>query len=329
MQVFINTYGTSLRIQEGILSIKHEEKINKVPLAKLKTLYISKSILISTDVLYECIHMGIDVVLTERNGHPIGRVWNNKFGSISTIRKDQLDFSKSPQVSTWVICQLAEKIENQKELLLCFLSMDEPYTQEIHKAIEQLSGIQEKLRQNDDGPIEEIGPRLRALEGQAAKLYFQCINKHLPFAYQFERRSRHPALDMINAMLNYAYGILYSHIESALIKAGLDPFIGFFHRDDYNRPVLTYDVIEPYRPWADWVVIHLCLNEAVHEDGFEIDQGGYWLMGDAKRLLIQHFADFFDEVIPYGGKRLTRLNHLERIAFELVNQISTKNKKNP
>lgn len=321
MQLYINTYGTSIKIKEGILSIKKDEKINNVPLAKLKTIFVTKSVLLSTDVLYECLNFGVDLVICERNGHPIGRLWNNKFGSISTIRKRQLIFSKSDQVVAWVTRQVADKINNQMDLLRCFLSIEEAHRKDIFKTLGKLEESKEKILALGEMPLQEAGPRIRAKEGYASKHYFQCVNQHLPFKYQFESRSRRPALDMVNAMLNYAYGILYGHLEAALIKAGLDPFIGFFHRDEHNRPVLTYDLIEPFRPWADWVVFHLCLNEAVSESDFEIDNSGYWLAGESKRLLIQHFADFFDEIIDYKEKRFTRLLHLEKAAFELSNYL--------
>ncbi len=318
MQIFINTYGTSLKIMDGLLSIKHEDKVNKVPIAKIKTLYLTRSIQISTDVIYACLENGIDLMITERNGKPLGRLWNNRFGSISTIRKYQLDFAKGASITEWVVRQLSEKIGNQIELLFCLMSVNEPHEQSIKDTTAQMQNIIEKMQLSKGDALDEASPRIRALEGQAAKLYFGCVNKHLPFRYQFAGRSRHPALDMVNAMLNYVYGILYGHIESALIRAGLDPYIGFFHRDEYNRPVLTYDVIEPFRPWADWTVFHLCLNEVLEESHFEIEKGNYWLHGDAKRLLIQHFTDFFEEVIDYNGRRFSRMSHLEKAAQHLA-----------
>jgi CRISP-associated protein Cas1 len=321
MQLYINTYGTSLKIKEGILSIKKDEKINRVPLAKVNTIFVTRSVLLSTDVLYECLNFGIDLVVCERNGQPIGRLWNNKFGSISIIRKRQLQFSKSDYVTTWVTDHIAEKIDNQKELLYCFLSMDEAHKKDIHKAIGKLEDSKQKLLLLKELPMQEAAAKIRSYEGYASRIYFQCVNMHLPFRYQFESRSRRPALDMVNAMLNYAYGILYGHLEAALIKAGIDPFIGFFHRDEYNRPVLTYDLIEPFRPWADWVVFHLCINEAISENQFEIDEGGFWLAGESKRLLIQHFADFFDEIIDYKNRRFTRMLHLEKVSYDLSNHL--------
>jgi len=182
----------------------------------------------------------------------------------------------------------------------------------------ELTAISTRLEECKVMEWEEGSARIRALEGQCAKKYFQCVNLHLPFKHQFTKRSKRPARDMTNSMLNYCYGMLYSHLESALIKSGLDPFIGFFHRDEYNRPVLTYDIIEPFRPWADWVVFHLCLNEVMEESFFELSDGGYWLLGEGKRILIQHFVDFFEEIIDYEGNHFSRFIQLERRAQLLV-----------
>ena len=69
----------------------------------------------------------------------------------------------------------------------------------------------------------------------------------MPEAYRFDGRSRQPALDAVNAMLNYSYGVLYSLVERACICAGLDPFLGFLHTDNYNKKSLVFDLIEPFR----------------------------------------------------------------------------------
>lgn len=321
MEIHVNTYGTSLKVKNGLLRIRNKEDVVEVPMGKISTIVLTRGIYISSDVFYQCIENGVDVLITERSGFPVGRVWNNKFGSISTIRKIQIEYSKSSRVIPWAINNIKEKIENQKELLLTFFSLDEPYEQLIYKTNEELSTISSRLELCIGREEKEAIGRIRALEGQCAKKYFSCINQHLPNRYQFARRSRRPAEDITNSMLNYCYGILYGHIESALIKAGLDPYIGFFHRDEYNRPVLTYDVIEPFRPWSDWVVINLCLNEVIDETFFDVSDGGYWLLSDGRRILIQHFADFFEEVIEYDNLHFSRYTIMEKRAQQLVNEI--------
>ena len=77
-------------------------------------------------------------------------------------------------------------------------------------------------------------------------------------------------MDIVNALLNYGYGILYGRIEGALIKSGIDPYIGVLHRDDYNRPVLVYDVIELYRIWVDYVVYSLVAQKVINSDYYSI-----------------------------------------------------------
>jgi CRISPR-associated protein Cas1 len=327
MEIHVNSYGSSLRIQEGLLSIKWQNNFNQVPLGKIKTISLTKGINVSTDVIYACLDMGIEILIVERSGAQAGRLWNNRFGSISTIRKNQLDFSSSDKVTEWVIQNMKEKFDNQSDLLSCFAAQDDANMTLIRQTIARFTTLKERLNDYILKPKEESFARIRALEGQASKLYFDCVNQHLPMKYQFAKRSKRPALDITNCMLNYCYGMLYSHIESALIKSGLDPFIGFFHVDNYNRPVLTYDVIEPFRPWADWVVFHLCMNEILDDSYFEISDGGYWLIGDGKRLLIQHFVDYFEEIIDYNGHHFSRSMQLEKRATELAKLMYPNNSK--
>ena len=79
------------------------------------------------------------------------------------------------------------------------------------------------------------------------KKYFEALSSILPEKYKFKSRSRNPAKDEFNAMLNYGYGVLYSMVEKACIIAGLDPYIGFLHTDNYNKKSLVFDVIELFR----------------------------------------------------------------------------------
>lgn len=126
MEIHVNTYGTSLKVKNGLLRIRNKEDVVEVPMGKISTIVLTRGIYISSDVFYQCIENGVDVLITERSGFPVGRVWNNKFGSISTIRKIQIEYSKSSRVIPWAINNIKEKIENQKELLLTFFSLDEP-----------------------------------------------------------------------------------------------------------------------------------------------------------------------------------------------------------
>lgn len=122
-------------------------------------------------------------------------------------------------------------------------------------------------------------------------------------------------------MLNYAYGILYGKIESACIKAGIDPCLGILHRDDYNRPALVFDMIEPYRAWAEYVVIDLCRQQVFYEECFRKDTEGIWLEQDGRRILIQSFRDYLDEIIQMRGLSRSRETHIQLEAHDLAQKI--------
>ena len=119
-------------------------------------------------------------------------------------------------------------------------------------------------------------------------------------------------------MLNYGYGMLYGKIEGALIKAGLDPYTGIFHRDDYNRPALVFDVIEKYRIWIDYVVFQLCAQEAMTDECFTQENGAFLLDGLGKRILIQSVNDYLSEIINIRGIDSSRAEHINLFAHRLA-----------
>lgn len=172
-----------------------------------------------------------------------------------------------------------------------------------------------------------MGPSLRGWEGAASKIYFDTLCNFLPEDYRFNGRS-HPATDVFNALLNYAYGILYGKIEGTLIKAGIDPYIGVFHREDYNRPVLVFDIIELYRVWADFVVVNLCMQKAIIPECYSVQPNGtYWLEPLGRRMVIQGMSDYLEDLITIKGQNRSRNTHLQLYAHSLAQMfLNFKNK---
>jgi CRISPR-associated protein Cas1 len=118
-------------------------------------------------------------------------------------------------------------------------------------------------------------------------------------------------MDVVNAFLNYGYGVLYGKIEGALIKSGIDPYVGVFHRDDYNRPVLVYDMIEIYRVWVDYVVFTLVSQNIITDEFYSVKpDGSYWLEALGRRILVQSLNDYLDEVILMNGVNRSRETHI-------------------
>jgi CRISPR-associated protein Cas1 len=253
------------------------------------------------------------------SGEPSGRIWSNRYGSISTIRKGQLEFSQSKKAVKWITEIVAAKIENQQALLWTFAASQTEMNDTIEKAVLRLENYRKKVIALQGERVADIAPELRGWEGVVSKIYFEQMNAFLPERYRFEQRSQHPAMDVVNAMLNYGYGILYSKIEGSLIRAGIDPYIGILHRDEHRRPALVYDVIEKYRIWVDYVVWMLVRQNIIGEEYYSVkSDGSHWLEGLGRRITVQSLNDYLSEVISIGGVERSRVTHIDLFTQNLA-----------
>ncbi|MCM1079539.1 MAG: CRISPR-associated endonuclease Cas1 [Bacteroidales bacterium] len=319
MELIINSFGTSLsRDNEGFVIINSDGK-QRIPAIGIKSIQISRGAQITSDAVMLAVENEIEVLFMDKSGKTIARVWSPKYGSISTIRKGQLAFTFSPDSVEWIKNIVIRKIENQQAMLLMLPADNQVKQNIVNKAVNRLEDYRTKIALLQGEIVSDISPTLRGWEGVASKIYFDAMNLFLPEEYRFAKRSQNPAMDAANALLNYGYGVLYGKIEGALIKAGVDPYIGIMHRDDYNRPVLVYDVIELYRVWIDYIVFSLLSQHAITDDHYSIrEDGSYWLEALGRRILIQSINDFLDEIVDNDKLQRSRLTQISLYAQSLA-----------
>lgn len=319
MELILNTFGASLsRDNEGFV-ITHKDGRQRLPVVGIKSIQISKGAQITSDAVMLAIENEIEIMFMDKSGKPVGRVWSPKYGSISTIRKGQLNFTFTKDALIWIKDIVSKKIENQQALLLMMQTQVLETDNLRKKSISRLEDYRQKIEKLDGEIVSDVASQLRGWEGVASKIYFETLNAFIPEEFRFASRSQHPALDIVNALLNYGYGLLYGKIEGALIKAGIDPYVGILHRDDYNRPVLVYDVIEVYRVWVDYVVYSLVIQRVITDDYYSVrEDGSYWLEGLGRRILIQSLNDYLDEIITMKGISRSRNVQLQLYAQSLA-----------
>jgi CRISPR-associated protein Cas1 len=155
---------------------------------------------------------------------------------------------------------------------------------------------------------------VRGYEGLAAAEYFACFN-HLIVdqkdAFVFKDRSRRPPLDEVNALLSFVYTLLAHDVRSALETVGLDPAVGFLHRDRPGRPGLALDIMEEFRPViADRLVLSLINRRQVGPKGFTKAANGAVLMdADTRKTVLTEYQNrkqdevmhpYIEETVPIG-----------------------------
>jgi len=319
MELILNTFGTSLnRDNEGFV-VTHKDGKQRIPAEGITSIQISRGAQITSDAVLLAIEREIEVLFTDKSGNPIGRIWSPKYGSISTIRKGQLNFSFSHDAVVWIKEIILKKIENQQALILMMQPEQQIEQWQVDKAINRLEDYRNKITGLDGDIVSDIAATLRGWEGVSSRIYFEMLNLYIPEHLRFEQRSQHPALDPVNALLNYGYGLLYGKIEGALIKAGIDPYVGIMHRDNYNRPVLVYDVIEIFRIWIDYVVYSLVIQDVITDEYYSIKpDGSYWLEPLGRRVLIQSVNDYLEEVVDVKGVARSRGTQITLYAQRLA-----------
>ncbi len=278
---------------------------------KVDGIMITTAAYITTDAIKLAVDHNIDIIFLDEFGDPFGRVWHSKLGSTTLIRRRQLEIADTLAGVKLALDWVRKKLDNQIELLTRLRESRSNKSAEITAYIDKLRNGRNSLDSlipEDTGHlgIEDVRGSIMGIEGSSGRIYFEAISFVMPDRYKFEGRSRNPAKDEFNTLLNYGYGILYSKVEKACIIAGLDPYVGVIHTDHYNKKSLVFDLIENFRIWADETVIKIFAGREVKQEHFDKLENGFTLNKEGKALLISAFNSFLDESVRYSGRNIKR-----------------------
>jgi CRISPR-associated protein Cas1 len=318
MQLVINTYGSYLRKSGNCFLVRKDDKNFEVAASKVNSILITTAAYITTDAIKLAVDNNIDIVFLDSHGEPYGRVWHPKLGSTNLIRRRQLEIYETSEglnlAKEWGI----KKLKNQIDLLNRLKKAREDQREELESCIQELERSRDQI-QRLRGNIEARRQEILGLEGKASRAYFGVLSSIMPERYRFEGRSRNPAKDEFNALLNYGYGILYSLVERACIIAGLDPYVGFLHTDSYNKKSLVFDIIEMFRIYVDEIVVFLFTRRMVKDEFFERLEQGLGLSKEGKAALIEAINKALDEPIEYRGRNVKRRNTIQMECHRIAN----------
>ncbi|MBL7793381.1 MAG: CRISPR-associated endonuclease Cas1 [Saprospiraceae bacterium] len=328
MQLFLDSYGAFLGVQNGMFWVKPKRSEGRAfAIREVNAIFLTKGVSMSSDAMALAVENSIPVLLLNGIGHPVAQIWSGQYGSISTIRKKQALFATDLQGVRWIREVLMQKMQQQTTQLAYWRESwgaDTATTNLLRKCVAGIDGIIFTMQnwQYESQSFNEIAGAFRGWEGTATRYYFKGMAALLPPLYRFEGRSKRPAYDPFNALLNYLYGMLYAYVELAQMKAGLDPYTGVLHADEYNRPTLVYDMIEIYRQWAERIAMELCINNRLPADSFtETEREGVRLVSPGKGVVTDTFLAFLNDKTEYKSQVRKRLTHIDLDAIRLATSI--------
>jgi len=320
MQLVINTYGSYIKKNKNCFVIKNKDDSLEISAKKVKSILITTSVSLTSNAIKLAVENNIDIIFLNKFGDPFGRVWHCKLGSTTLIRRKQLQAESTLIGFNMVKKWISKKIDNQIDYLKN-LKKNRPNTSMLFE-----SAIEQIIKQNDEltkltGDLETKRFTILGIEGRAAELYFNVLSQILPEKWQFQGRSRNPAKDGFNCLLNYAYGVLYSHVERASIIAGLDPYVGFLHTDNYNKKSFVFDLIELFRVHAEKAVMNLFAKKKITDELFDSIPGGFSLNKSGKAILITELNEILDKEMDYNGRQIKVKNVIQLRCHNIANKL--------
>ena len=318
--LFVTTQGAYLAKDGETVAVRIEgEILLRVPLHTLESIVCFGNVGCSPFLMGACGERKVGLSFLSEHGRFMARVQGPASGNV-LLRREQYRRADDPTFSARVAaaCVLG-KVANCRTVLLRTLRDhgDKVDASAVQGAIDRLGAA---LRRLQDGlSLEEI----RGVEGDAARVYFGVFD-HLivrdKVNFFMRQRSRRPPLDRLNGLLSFLYTLMVNDIRSAVESVGLDPAVGYLHRDRPGRAGLALDLMEEFRPMADRLAVSLVNLGQIHGDDFIVSDGGAVRMSDAARktLLIAYQKRKQDEIThPFVEEKMSLglLFHIQALLF--------------
>ena len=329
MDLLLKTHGFFISKKEDRFYIELEKdgKVVKSEISanKIERIILSNNGTITTGAISLAIENNIPIIFLKRD-EPTAMIWHCRIGKTAKTRRNQLKFSESIEGIRFASNWIKRKMENQISYLKD-LKKNHNHKGDFDSLINSIKNCMDELTNYTDNIDDKLSHReikdtIIGIEGIASKYYFEGINYALPKNYKFKERSRRPAKDRFNALLNYGYGMLYPMVEKCLIIAGLDPYIGFIHADNYNKTTLVYDVIEMYRVHIDRGVVNFINSKKVKDNHFDTLENGISLSDDGKGEFAPYIKDnVFEKEFYFKNKKYVLPDFIQKECYEIAKSI--------
>ena len=218
-----------LKNQQLIIE-KQGEIAGQVPIEDLGVLILQHpAIVLTQQLIVACQQNKVVIVFCDEKHLPYSIIL--PVGEVHTLHnkilKQQMAISEPTRKRLWQEI-VQHKIKQQEQTLIM-----------LHKESTRLNYLSTQVKTGDSGNCEAI----------AAQAYWKLL-----FGKAFKRDAD---LDGVNSLLNYGYAMIRAMVARSICGAGLHPTLGLFHTNQYNALCLADDLMEPFRPWVDYVVYEI------------------------------------------------------------------------
>lgn len=309
--LYVTTQGAYISKENETVVVRVERETRlQLPILMIGGIVCFGQVSCSPALMHFCAERDVAVSFLSEHGRFLARVVGPVHGNVLLRREQYRRADDHLTTLGFAKTFIGAKIVNSRNSLLRALR-DRPEVsgaERMRAAASQLGALLNQLQRS------EMLDTARGFEGAAARAYFDVFDEMITQQkddFFFKERSRRPPLDGVNAMLSFVYTLLMHDIVGALETVGLDPAVGFLHRDRPGRPGLALDLLEEMRPWlADRLVLTVVNMRVLCAGDFSVAENGAVTMTDEarkrfiaayqKRKQEEIFHPFLEEKVAIG-----------------------------
>ncbi|MCY4007027.1 MAG: type I-C CRISPR-associated endonuclease Cas1c [Rhodobacteraceae bacterium] len=314
--LYVSSAGAYLRKDGETIAVEIEGCVSKrTPAHLLSQIVLFSGTSASPDLMHFAAQSGISMSWLGYSGKLMARVEGPQTGNVLLRRAQHRATIDSDAALPVARAVVAAKVTNQRAILRRHLRdyPDAPNAEEVENAQRRLAGA---ARQALKASNLEV---LRGQEGEAAHAYWEVFDSLIRTddpTMRFTGRNRRPPMDPINALLSFLYALVAIDARGGCETHGLDPQMGFLHRDRPGRMSLALDIMEEMRAaLADRVALTLINRRQLRRKDFEKQETGAVLLTEIGRKKVLQ---------AYHDRKRVNLRHAwlnERMALGLVPQV--------
>lgn len=299
--LFVSTPGSHLTLEVDSVRchLAESDTWRRLPLARIHSIVLFGAVTATADLMLRCADDGRPVHWLTEFGRPRASLLGPMNHSGATRRAQHAahadSCTRNALAETIVLGKIAAMVKQLRRASHDATGHDK---QALRDSIQRIAALAAEVPDSPRNRAQVLG-----LEGAATRYYFTGMRHWLHPGEGIEvprARSRHPAVDPVNAALSFAYALTRGAVHGAIHAVGLDPSIGFLHGDRDGQPALVLDLMEELRPVADHVVVRAFNRRQLRSEHFVTTiSGAVQLTDEGRKALFAVWHDHRQSASPH------------------------------
>ncbi|RGR54906.1 CRISPR-associated endonuclease Cas1 [Agathobacter rectalis] len=320
-------------INDGVLNkkdftilIENDEHKMYIPIETCTSINIYSNVILGSSFLQFINSRGLNVNIFDKYGNFIGSFHSEHHYKRSVTLLKQASIYNDERVRLMICVKIeTASLHNQRENLRYFNKHRPSGT--LKSAIEYMSNCIVEMKQS------KSVNQLLTIEARAKQKYLQTFDEMISDdRFKFDKRTRRPPLNEVNAMISFGNTFIYRRIANEIYRTALDIRIGFVHAANSRSESLNLDIAEIFKP----IIVDRTIFTVIHNlqinnrDHFEKeDNGGIYLNNAGKRIFIRELEYKLSSKISIDGQKLTYDKLMKAEVYKIVKFVQDNEKYKP